>query len=162
RAASRPDRAAAQTALAGARGAVIAASREARSGEEASLAKLAKRSLLALWVGTLLFSPAAFAAAVDSVFGGRVPCHVESGVPFCPGPLETRVESFDGVPLDVSLTLPPADAAAPFPLVVQLHGWSLGKSTTPFVADAQNGYAVLSYTARGFYDSCGSAASRAP
>jgi X-Pro dipeptidyl-peptidase-like protein len=126
------------------------------------LAKLAMRLPLGLWLGLLLCSSPALGAAVGSVFGGRIPCHPEDGVQFCDGTVATRVESFDGVPLDVSLTLPPGDGSPPYPLIVQLHGWSLGKSTTPFSDDAKNGYAVLSYTARGFHESCGSAASRAP
>jgi pimeloyl-ACP methyl ester carboxylesterase len=82
------------------------------------------------------------------------------------------VPSFDGVPLDVDLTLP---AAAPprsgFPLLVMMHGW--GNSKTDWenpdfcdsgsadkcnynnVAFAHRGNAVLNYTARGFHGSCG-------
>jgi hypothetical protein len=102
------------------------------------------------------------AATVTGVFARRIPCHVESGVQFCNGTRATRVESWDGVPLDVSLTLPPASMSPPFPLIVELHGWSLGKTATPFVERALAGYAVLSYSARGFHESCGSVASRAP
>src|SRR5262245_14393215 len=50
---------------------------------------------------TLSVSPAASAAVVGSVFGGRVPCVERDGVQFCEGGLGKRVESFDGVPLDV-------------------------------------------------------------
>jgi predicted acyl esterase len=106
--------------------------------------------------------PAARAATVASVFGGRVPCVEQSGVRFCAGTPATRVESWDGVPLDVSLTLPPATMDGPFPLIVELHGWSQAKAGAPFVDRALAGYAVLSYTARGFHGSCGSAASRVP
>jgi predicted acyl esterase len=102
------------------------------------------------------------AAVVTSVFNGRIACVEQSGVQFCAGGPATRVESFDGVPLDVSVTLPPASMDGPFPLVVDLHGWSLGKRETPFDAWAETGYVVLSYTARGFHDSCGSPESRAP
>jgi hypothetical protein len=119
-------------------------------------------SLLLLVPCTLCVARSARAAATTSVFAGRIPCHEEQGVQFCQGSTATRVESWDGVPLDVNLTLPPASATAPFPLIVQLHGWGEGKSDTPFVDRAQNGYAVLSYTARGFHGSCGSEASRAP
>jgi hypothetical protein len=102
------------------------------------------------------------AAVVADVFGGRIPCVVQSGVQYCAGDVTTRVESFDGVPLDVNVTLPPPEMDGPFPLVVDLHGWSLGKTPAPYVSWAQSGYAVLSYTARGFHQSCGTAASRAP
>jgi predicted acyl esterase len=102
------------------------------------------------------------AAVVTGVFGGRIACVEQSGVQFCAGSETSRVESFDGVPLDVNVTLPPSSVDGPFPLVVDLHGWSLGKSGVPSVARAQAGYAVLSYTARGFHGSCGSAAARAP
>ena len=40
----------------------------------------------------------------------------------------TRVESFDGVPLDVNVTLPPAAQDGPFPLIVELHGCGRTKS----------------------------------
>ena len=117
-------------------------------------------------LGALLFvlaaSPSLPAATVSTVFSGRIPCATRDGVQFCGGTLATRVESFDGVPLDVAVTLPPASMDGPFPLIVDLHGWSLGKSGGPYVAWAQAGYAVLSYTARGFHNSCGSAAARMP
>jgi len=117
---------------------------------------------LAMGLTVWLAASAAHAAAVDGVFGGRIPCEVRSGVQFCAGSVATRIESFDGVPLDVNLTLPPPGVAAPYPLIVELHGWSEGKAEGPFTGFANEGYAVLSYTARGFHGSCGSAASRAP
>ncbi len=77
--------------------------------------------------------------------------------------------SFDGTPLDTDLTLP-AGASGPLPLMVMLHGW--GNSKTDFettsldgngtntwhwnnVWFAAHGFAVLTYTARGFHRSCG-------
>jgi X-Pro dipeptidyl-peptidase C-terminal non-catalytic domain/X-Pro dipeptidyl-peptidase (S15 family) len=80
-----------------------------------------------------------------------------------------RVPSFDGTPLDTDLTLPDS-ASGPLPLMVMLHGWGLSK--TDFEASglagngtntwhwnnvwfAARGYAVLTYTARGFHRSCG-------
>jgi hypothetical protein len=101
------------------------------------------------------------AATVASLFGGRLPCVARDGVQFCQGGLGARVESFDGVPLDVDVTLPPADQDGPFPLIVDLHGWGLAKTDVPFVDRATAGYVVVSYTARGFGQSCGTAASRA-
>ena len=44
----------------------------------------------------------------------------------------------------------------PFPLVVDLHGWGLGKTAGPQTARAKAGYVVVSYTARGFDSPCGS------
>src|SRR5262245_42983175 len=102
----------------------------------------------------------ASAAPVPSVFGGRVPCAERNGVQFCEGGPTPRVETWDGVPLDVAVTLPPADRTGPFPLIVELHGWGGSKNAAPQVARGQAGYVVLSYTARGFGRSCGNAASR--
>jgi hypothetical protein len=101
------------------------------------------------------------AATVASVFNGRIPCVEEGGVQVCTGSLTTRVESWDGVPLDVNVTIPPASRTGPFPLIVDLHGWSLSKGG-PFVARALNGFVVVSPTARGFHGSCGVAAARMP
>ena len=110
----------------------------------------------------LLGAGSARSATVPSVFGGKVQCVEVSGVQFCAGTVLTRVESWDGVPLDVAVTIPPAATDGPFPLIVDLHGWGIGKTNTPFVARAMAGYVVLSYTARGFHSSCGTLASRAP
>ena len=46
----------------------------------------------------------------------RVPCIDLGTSQFCAGTLLTRVETFDGVPLDVNVTLPPAAMNGPFPL----------------------------------------------
>ena len=116
-------------------------------------------ALLALLLWSATPAPA---APLASVFGGKVACSEQSGVQFCPGDINTRIESWDGVPLDVSVTLPPASMDGPFPLIVDLHGWALSKSGTPFVDRANDGYVVLSYTARGFHASCGFVASRDP
>ncbi len=96
---------------------------------------------------------------------------------FCQGGMSSskdlRVKSFDGVPLDADVTLP-ATGKGPYPLVVLLHGWGLTKTmfetTTPNalfgtpglnnIALASKGFAVLTYTARGFGESCGTPSSR--
>jgi fermentation-respiration switch protein FrsA (DUF1100 family) len=97
-------------------------------------------------------------------------CTAKNGVRFCPttGDLD-RVPSWDGVPLDVDVTLPPS-GDGPFPTIVMLHGF--GGDKTDFESDtpestssntyhwnntwfAQRGYAVLNTTARGFGNSCG-------
>ena len=108
--------------------------------------------------------PIPCAAQADGV---RV-CHGdESGV----GGADVRLKSFDGSPLAVYVILPPAGAFradGDYPLVVQNHGWGdppSGPNDTQFggpTADqwAGQGFAVLQITARGWGDSCGSAASR--
>jgi pimeloyl-ACP methyl ester carboxylesterase len=103
-------------------------------------------------------------------------CKAQDGVRFCPTEtLEQRVPSFDGVPLDVDVTLP-ATGSGPFPTIVMLHGWEGSKTSfetsTPSgdgnetfdynnVYYAQHGYAVLNYSARGWGNSCGAVESRA-
>jgi pimeloyl-ACP methyl ester carboxylesterase len=115
----------------------------------------------------------ALATAAPAPFGH--PCKAQNGVLFCPTESNSqRVPSFDGVPLDVDVTLPPT-GGGPFPTIVMMHGWGGSKSdfesstpegngNTTFdynnVYYAQHGFAVLNYSARGWGNSCGSAASR--
>lgn len=87
---------------------------------------------------------------------------------FCSG----YVATFDGVPLDVDVTLPAGSIPdGGYPLLVMMHGW--GNSKVDFesgafceassadhcyynnLSFASRGYAVLNYTARGFHGSCG-------
>jgi hypothetical protein len=128
---------------------------------------------VALVVALLL--PAAASAADPAPLG--LTCAPQAGVRFCQGNGSTqRVPSFDGVPLDADVTLP-ASGSGPFPTVVMLHGY--GGDKTDFESTdpngdgtqtyhynntwfAQQGYAVLNYTARGFGNSCGGAMSRTP
>lgn len=114
-------------------------------------------------------------ASATAPFGHA--CIPENGVRFCPTPdLASRVPSFDGVPLDVDVTLP-AQGSGPFPTIVMLHGFGGSKTdfetTSPAgpapeeagngstiyrynnVFYASRGYAVVNYTARGFGNSCG-------
>lgn len=104
-------------------------------------------------------------------------CTAENGVRFCPtADLASRVPSFDGVPLDVDVTLPES-GEAPYPTIVMLHGFGgskadyeatsedgeategLGSSPSIYhynnVFYASQGYAVVNYTARGFGHSAG-------
>ena len=87
-----------------------------------------------------------------------------SGARFCQGTMNSRVRTFDGVPLDVNVALPPKPADGPdgnYPLLLQLHGWGGAKSGYSAMRSwAEAGYAVLNYTARGFGQSCGSPQSR--
>lgn len=121
------------------------------------------------WIRTaaalvMLLAPAAHAALVTSAFDGRVPCVPAVVGQVCSSVgILNRVESWDGVPLDVTLILPPADQDGPFPLIVDLHGFGAGKTPTPELeALAVQGYAILIYSARGIHFSCGFAAARLP
>ena len=132
---------------------------------------------LALVVGTLgcASTPAAGASAPAEAAPFGHGCKSQDGVRFCPTEgLEQRVPSFDGVPIDVDVTLP-ASGSGPFPTIVMMHGWEGDKtafeSTTPAgdgnetfdynnIYYAQHGFAVLNYSARGWGNSCGSPGSR--
>ena len=115
--------------------------------------------------------PASAAAAPPKPFGHG--CQPQNGVLFCPTSNDSqRVPSFDGIPLDVDVTLP-AQGDGPFPTIVFLHGY--GGNKTDFEQRspegdsasndtqyhwnntfyAQRGYAVVNYSARGFGRSCG-------
>jgi pimeloyl-ACP methyl ester carboxylesterase len=110
----------------------------------------------------LLVVPAASQAAPPDPTPLGQTCVPQGGVRFCQGSVPTRVPTWDGVPLDVNIALPPTKQKH-LPLLVLLHGY--GGSKQGFAGDmsdfAAKGYAVLSYSARGFGQSCGSAASRA-
>jgi pimeloyl-ACP methyl ester carboxylesterase len=111
---------------------------------------------------------AAPAVAADLTPFGHA-CTPQNGVRFCPTTdLASRPTSFDGTPLDVDVTLPPS-GDGPFPTILLLHG--LGGDKTAFESTAgdqtynnwffaQQGYAVVTPTARGFGNSCGVPASR--
>jgi dienelactone hydrolase len=119
--------------------------------------------------------------SVTSVFAGQtvsgapILCPAQSdGVRVCHGTFGTsdlRLKSFDGVPLEVYVILPPSrssGADGPYPLIIQSHGWggsAAGPTSNAYSgpsadAWAQKGYAVLQLTARGFNASCGSTAAR--
>ena len=127
----------------------------------------------ALAIACVLLSVPALAMAEPAPFGHA--CKAQNGVRFCPTEtLAQRVPTFDGVPLDADVTLPP-EGAGPFPTIVMIHGWGGNKtafeSSSPAgdgnqtfdynnVYYAQHGYAVLNYSARGWGNSCGSPSSR--
>jgi pimeloyl-ACP methyl ester carboxylesterase len=127
----------------------------------------------ALTSALLLVFPGIAAAAELAPFGHA--CKVQNGVRFCPTEgLEQRVPTFDGVPIDVDVTLPES-GSGPFPAIVMMHGWEGNKtafeSSTPSgdgnetfdynnVFYAQHGFAVINYSARGWGNSCGSPSSR--
>lgn len=128
-------------------------------------------TLLALAV-TLLGPPSA-SAAPPTPFGHD--CAPQNGVLFCPtDTLNDRVPSFDDAPLDVDVTLPAGYDTddGPLPTIVMLHGYGgnktafqsdtpAGESSTVFRYNdnyfAKQGYAVVTYSARGFGRSCGKA-----
>ncbi|MEA2421073.1 MAG: type transport system ATP-binding protein, partial [Thermoleophilaceae bacterium] len=137
-------------------------------------------------LGVLVLAPPALAAPPKPL---GLDCKDQNGVRFCQGDGSAqRVASWDGVPLDADVTLPPASQGdGPFPAIAMLHGY--GGSKADFETDtidggkkqadgsvktdtrfhhwnnvwfAQRGYVVLNYTARGFGKSCGSQDSRTP
>jgi fermentation-respiration switch protein FrsA (DUF1100 family) len=115
------------------------------------------------------------AGAAQAPFGH--PCTTQSdGTRFCPtsdgaaGQTLNGVPTFDGVPLDVDVTLPSKNRGGPYPTIVMLHGYGGdktdfesgdpngdGSNTYHYNNDyfARQGYAVVNYTARGFGHSCG-------
>jgi pimeloyl-ACP methyl ester carboxylesterase len=73
----------------------------------------------------LLDVPGAAQAAPPNPFGHA--CTPQNGVLFCPTASDAeRVPSFDGVPMDVDVTLPPS-GDGPFPTIVLMHGWGGNK-----------------------------------
>jgi predicted acyl esterase len=74
------------------------------------------------------------------------------------------VRTWDGIPLDTTVTLPP-NRSRRLPLIVELHGFGNSKWEYLNPADraytenafnwARRGYAVLTYTSRGLWGSCG-------
>lgn len=102
-------------------------------------------------------------------------CPPQNGVLFCETMNDSqRVKTFDGVPLDVDVTLP-IGGEKPYPTIVMLHGFPGTKDS--FEADtpegdggetyhwnnnyyAKHGYVVVNYSARGFGRSCGAKSSR--
>jgi hypothetical protein len=117
---------------------------------------------LVLCAGFLL-APGAAAAAGPL---GLTSCGPAQGVYQCSG----LVTTWDGVPLDTTVTLPAAGASG-LPLVADLHGFGNSKyeyldpGSTAYTDNAfdwaRDGYAVLTYTSRGLWGSCGTPESRA-
>ncbi|HVY88238.1 MAG TPA: CocE/NonD family hydrolase [Hyphomonadaceae bacterium] len=139
--------------------------------------------------GFLLTSSAVWAqpdaiAVRSSVLAGYtvnaqpIPCVTEpDGVRVCHGDgvgptgADLRMKSFDGTPLSLYVTLPPAPSSGSdgaYPLVIQSHGWGDppsgpddGQYGGPTARQwARQGYAVVQLTARGWGNSCGSINSR--
>ena len=132
----------------------------------------------------LMALPAGASAAGTGVFAGHtmdgqpIPCVTQpDGVRACtgdesgPGGADLRFQSFDGTPLQVYVTLPPAPASGAdggYPLMVQNHGWGdppTGPNDPQYAGPtavqwARDGYVVLQFAARGWGDSCGNEESR--
>jgi hypothetical protein len=90
-----------------------------------------------------VFGAGAAAAAQPAPFGHS--CHAQNGVRFCPTSTSAqRVRSFDGVPLDVDVTLP-AHGSGPFRTIVMLHGWGGGKTDFESHDPAGNGSTTYHY-----------------
>jgi predicted acyl esterase len=121
--------------------------------------------LAALWLllGLVVLGlPASALAAEPAPFGHA--CKAQAGVRVCPTEaLTERVPSWDGVPLDADVTLP-ATGEGPWPTIAMLHGWGTNKyeyeNNRYASIFAKLGYAVLTYSARGWARSCGTEASR--
>src|SRR3954452_4321713 len=121
-----------------------------------------------------LLIPATALAAPPNPFGHA--CTPQNGTLFCPTTgLDDRVPTWDGVPIDVDVTLPES-GDGPFPTIVMVHG--LGQSKTTFETNdesgdgqvqrfhyntvfyARRGYAVVNLSERGYGRSCGTLDSR--
>ena len=90
----------------------------------------------------LLAAPS-LAAAEPAPFGHA--CKAQNGVRFCPTEsLEERVPTFDEVPLDVDVTLPPT-GEGPFPAIVMIHGWGGSKGDFESNTPEGNGNGTSSY-----------------
>jgi hypothetical protein len=97
---------------------------------------------------------------------GLTDCRSVQDVHQCTG----RVATWDGVPLDTTVTLP-SPGASRLPLVVEIHGFGNSRHeyldpdskayTDNAYGWARRGYAVLTYTARGLWGSCGTPDARA-
>lgn len=106
-------------------------------------------------------TPSLPGTAVNSALG--IPCTTQSdGTRACIGNGKTdRVPSFDDVPLDVNVWLPPAAQHPPFPAIFYLHGFGGDKNSSGAETSlARQGYVVVAYSARGFGMSCGLPISR--
>lgn len=161
--------------------------RELMAGSSPVRRRVAWGAYLLLVVSVLGFPGGASAAAPgtpDQVFAGHtmdgqpIPCATTSdGVRLCtgdehgPGGPDLRFASFDGTPLQVFLTLPPAGSSPGergYPLIVENHGWGAPPTSNTdsqygggnAVLWAKRGYAVLQFAARGWGDSCGNEESR--
>ena len=117
---------------------------------------------VALFVAMAIAMIASNARASVTPFG-ILTCAQNGSVLFCPGSLDARVKTFDGVPIDLNVTLPLKNQSK-LPLLILSHGYAGSKIGLDDLLGsrmwAQSGYAVIAASARGFGNSCGSQASR--
>lgn len=113
----------------------------------------------------MLVSAAPASAVIPSVFGGAAPCGPSAVAGAQPGTRDCsgKVNAFDGVPIDVNVSFPPASGADNnYPLVMVFHGYGGSKLGFDSLHHwTSQGYAAFSMSDRGFGESCGSLASRA-
>jgi predicted acyl esterase len=133
-----------------------------------------RKTAAALAALAAVFVPTTASAAPPNPFGHA--CNPQNGTLFCPSAtLDDRVPAWDGVPVDVDVTLPET-GDGPFPTIVMVHG--LGQSKTAFESNDENGdgavqryhynnafyahhgYAVVNLSQRGYGNSCGKPDSR--
>ena len=151
-----------------------------RTGTAATIAWAAAGMLLASAAGATEPAAPARAAilAAYTVNAQPIPCVAGAdGVRVChadgvgPKGPDLRLKSFDGAPLALYVTLPPAPASGPdgaYPLLILSHGWGDppsgpddGQYGGPTARQwAKEGYAVIQLAARGWGDSCGTVPSR--
>jgi dienelactone hydrolase len=116
--------------------------------------------------------------AAHTMKGQPIPCVTEAdGLRVCQGDgkgpdgPDLRVKSFDGVPLALYVTLPPAPASGAdgkYPFVILSHGWGAppsGPDDSQYGGPtarqwAKDGYATVQLAARGWGNSCGNLNSR--
>src|SRR3954454_12885443 len=120
--------------------------------------------VMAAFIATVGLPARAHAASEPPL--GLTDCGPVHGLYACSG----LVNTWDGVPLDATVSLP-SRGARHLPLVVELHGFGNSKyeyldpSSTAYTDNAydwaRDGYAVLTYTSRGLWGSCGTPESRA-
>jgi len=129
------------------------------------MGRAGKTLTLGLACACLLLPARAQAAPAAGTPLGLDDCGPVEGVYQCSG----LVETWDGIPLDTTVTLP-APGARSRPLVAELHGFGNSKweyldpASTAYTDNAygwaREGYAVLTFTARGLWGSCGTPESR--
>ncbi len=124
-------------------------------------ARGARRALVALAAAAaaLLCGAGEAHAEIGAVFDGRIACRAQDdGTRWCGGE-NTFVPTWDGVPIDVNVALPPAPASGPdgpYPLVMVFHGWGGSELGLGALRRwTEQGYAAFSMSARGFGRSCG-------
>jgi hypothetical protein len=125
--------------------------------------KLFRLFMLSGLVAIGLMAPSAASAAIPSVFG-TVTCTTQgagasAGQRWCGNSANTTVPSWDGTPIDVSVSFPAESGPDNnYPVIGIYHGWG-GTKITPSSAASQRflnqGYAVFSISDRGWGSSCG-------